>query len=167
MAGSGRRRDRAARRTVRARARVRVRARAPGSRSLSRLRARTQPSCRAPPASPRLITTAPGVRWPRADSAAIGPAGSAARQDWLEGGASAGARAGLWKEAGRETAGAGPGRGPRLCAQRALSARSGCINNSERQRRRQRRVRAGGGRSSGDQAAAAMRPSAAGQPRHP
>lgn len=67
--------------------------------------------------------------------------------------------------------GAGPGREPRLCARRALSARSGCsagcINNSERRPRRQRRVRAGGGGSSGARAPAAMHPSAAGQPRHP
>lgn len=144
-----------------------ARPRAPDSRLLSGLRARAQPCCRAPPASPHLITTAPGVRWPRADSAAIGPAGSAARQDWLGGGASAEVGAGPRREAGREVAGAGPGRGPRLCAQRALSVRSGCINNSERQRRRQRRVRAGGGGSSGDRAAAAMHPSEAEQPRHP
>lgn len=67
--------------------------------------------------------------------------------------------------------GAGPGRGPRLCARRALSAGSGCIagciNNSERRRRRQRPVRAGDGGISGDLAAAAMHPSAAGQPRYP
>lgn len=163
MAEGGRRESERPRRSVRARAR----ARAPGSRCLSRLPARAQPRCRAPPAWPHLITTAPGVRWPRADSAAIGRAGSAARHDWLGGGASAGAGSGPWREAGREAAGAGPGRGPRLCAQRALSVRSGCINNSERQRRRQRPVRAGGGGSSGDRAAAAMHPSAAGQPRHP
>lgn len=66
---------------------ARARARAPGPHSLSRLPARAQPCCRAPPASPRLITTAPGVRWPRADSAAIGSMGSAAHQDWMGGGA--------------------------------------------------------------------------------
>lgn len=66
---------------------ARTRGRAPCPRSLGRLPARAQPCCRAPPAFPSLITTAPRVRWPRADSAVIGPAGSAARQDWLEGGA--------------------------------------------------------------------------------
>lgn len=99
--------------------RVRARARS-RPRSFSRLRATAQPCCRAPPASPRLITTAPGVRWPRADSAAIGPAGSAARQDWLEGGASAGQGR---SRGGRRAGGGGGGARPRsapLCRTRAL-----------------------------------------------
>lgn len=89
-------------------------------RSLHRLPDRAQPRCRAPPASPRLITTAPRVRWPRADRAAIGSAGSAVRRDWSGGGASSGAGRGRsWRLAGR-----GGGRGQAwsapLCPARAL-----------------------------------------------
>lgn len=92
------------------------------------------------------------------------------RRDWLGGGASPEAGRGRSERlAGR--GGGGARLGPRLCARRALSARSGCsaccINNSERRRRRQRRVRTGGGGNSGDQAVEAMHPSAAGRPRHP
>lgn len=148
-----------------------------GSGTGARARSRLPLPPSTPGQSPTLLPRAARLAAPNNNGARGQVAARGQRRHWpggergapgLAGGRGLGrAGAGLWREAGREAAGAGPGRGPRLCAQRALSVRSGCINNSERQRRRQRRVRAGGGGSSGDRAAAAMHPSEAGQPRHP